>query len=224
MVTMKTFTKSDYLNLINEVLRLDYHYYVLDQPLKTDYEYDQLWNQLLKIESQHPEWVSEQSPTRRVSGEALEAFSKVPHRTPMLSLSNSYSEDDIVDFEKKIHRALGLEADLEAPSIEYFVEPKYDGLAMELVYEYGSLKVAATRGDGVMGEDVTHNIKTIRSIPLKIEELHKTPIFEVRGEVLIFKADFLKLNAEQDEAGQSVFANPRNAAAGTIRQDRKSVV
>lgn len=201
------------MQIVEQLNRLDYHYYVLDRPLMSDFEYDQLWNQLLQIEKSHPDWVVEDSPSQRVGGVALDSFTKVKHRTPMLSLSNSYSTDDIVEFEAKIKRALQSDQD-----IDYFVEPKYDGLAMELVYEKGVLVVAATRGDGSTGEDVTHNIKTIRSIPLKIEELVHTAIFEVRGEVLMYKEDFLKLNADQEEAGQDVFANPRNAAAGTIRQ------
>lgn len=236
MGTKKT-TKTQYLELIDEINKLDYHYYVLDKPLNSDFEYDLLWNQLLEMEKTYPDWIVDQSPTKRVSGEALGAFVKVTHRMPMLSLSNSYSLEDIADFEKKILRALGsqgarssstkqaaeggldiLPAKEVGSSIEYYVEPKFDGLAIELVYEYGHLKVASTRGDGVVGEDVTHNIKTIRTIPLNVDALKKTPIFEVRGEVLIFKADFVKLNEEQEEAGQSVFANPRNAAAGTIRQ------
>lgn len=212
MGTKKT-TKTQYLELVEKINALDYQYYVLDQPITSDFEYDQLWNQLLEIEKIHPDWIVDQSPSKRVSGEVQDAFIKVTHRMPMLSLSNSYSLEDIADFEKKIQRALG-----SSDSIDYFVEPKFDGLAIELVYEYGHLKVASTRGDGVVGEDVTHNIKTIRTIPLKVEALKQTPVFEVRGEVLIFKADFLKLNEEQEEAGQSVFANPRNAAAGTIRQ------
>ncbi len=206
-------SKEKYIELVNEIHKLDYHYFVLDRPLKSDYEYDQLWNQLIEMEAAHPEWIIEQSPSRRVSGEALASFRKVTHRFPMLSLSNSYSIDDIAEFEKKVKRALGSE-----DPIEYFVEPKYDGLAVELVYEHGLLKVASTRGDGSVGEDVTHNIKTIRVIPFIIEALKQVPVFEVRGEILIFKSDFLKLNKEQEEAGQSIFANPRNAAAGTIRQ------
>lgn len=213
VVRKKVITKTQYLELIKEINNLDYHYYVLDRPLKSDFEYDQLWTQLVEIEKQHPEWIDNQSPTNRVSGRVLESFRKVAHRIPMLSLSNSYSLEDISEFEMKIQRVLASE-----DPIEYFVEPKFDGLAMELVYEYGILTIASTRGDGFVGEDVTHNIKTIRTIPLAVEKLSKIPVFEVRGEVLIFKADFIKLNEEQEEAGQSVFANPRNAAAGTIRQ------
>lgn len=209
----KPLSKQRYQQLIDEINSLDYHYYVLDQPLKSDYEYDQLWHQLLEIEKAHPEWVSNSSPTQRVGGKALDSFIKVEHRTPMLSLANTYSKEDILEFENKIKRAL--KSDLE---ISYYVEPKYDGLAIELVYENGQLTVAATRGDGLIGEDVTHNIRTLRCIPLFVSKLSDCPLFEVRGEVLIYKDDFLKMNADQEEAGQLVFANPRNAAAGTIRQ------
>ncbi len=209
----KEFNKNDYFNLVNELNKLDYHYYVLDKPLKSDYEYDQLWSKLIEIEKLHPEWQAIDTPSLRVSGSAVESFNKVTHRLPMLSLSNSYSIEDIFEFEKKIQRVLNT-----TENIEYFVEPKYDGLAMELIYEHGILIKAATRGDGQVGEDVTHNIKTIRSVPIVIEKLRTIPIFEVRGEIIMYKEDFLKLNADQDEAGQMVFANPRNAAAGTVRQ------
>lgn len=211
--TKKPISHNEYLKLVKLIQELDYHYYVLDKPLRSDFEYDQLWQTLLATEQAHPEWTLKNSPSSRVGGKAIDAFAKVEHRTPMLSLSNSYSSEDIFDFEGKLQRALNQSEDLE-----FFVEPKYDGLAMELVYEYGSLTVASTRGDGTVGEDVTTNIKTIRSIPLEIEELKKTPVFEVRGEILMFKADFLKMNADQEELGLDVFANARNAAAGTIRQ------
>lgn len=206
-------SKNDYLKLIDEINKHDHQYYVLDRPLISDYEYDQLWNQLLATEKAHPDWVSSTSPSNRVGGMALDGFNKVQHRIPMLSLSNSYSVEDIFDFDTKLKRALGSDE-----HIDYFVEPKYDGLALELVYEFGILTVASTRGDGTTGEDVTHNVRTIRAIPLKIDKLSETPVFEVRGEILMLKADFLQLNEDQEEAGQAVFANPRNAAAGTIRQ------
>jgi DNA ligase (NAD+) len=206
-------TKVEYLNLVEEISNLDYYYYVLDRPLVSDYQYDLLWHKLVETEKIHPDWVSKNSPSSRIGGQALGSFIKVQHRSPMLSLSNSYSTDDIFEFEAKTKRALP-----EQPSIEFYVEPKYDGLAIELVYEYGQLTTASTRGDGIVGEDVTHNIRTIRSIPLKIKELSEVSLFEVRGEVLIFKSDFVKMNLQQEEAGLGVFANPRNAAAGTIRQ------
>lgn len=211
--SLASVTHKEYLQLVEELNNLDYHYYVVDRPLKSDFEYDQLWNRLLKIETLHPTWIAEHSPSKRVGGAPLEGFVKVRHRTPMLSLSNSYSTEDILEFEAKVMRALQSET-----TPEYFAEPKYDGLAIELVYEYGLLSVAATRGDGITGEDVTHNIKTIRAIPLSVSELKKIPVFEVRGEIIMYKKDFLQLNEDQQEAGQDVFANPRNAAAGSIRQ------
>lgn len=211
--TKKINNSSEYKALVDLIVDLDHHYYVLDKPLKSDFEYDQLWSLLLKTETEHPDWILPHSPSHRVGGHALSAFTKVVHRTPMLSLSNSYSVEDIFEFEAKLQRELK-----SNDPISFYVEPKYDGLAMELVYEYGQLTLASTRGDGVTGEDVTANIKTIRCIPLSIEKLKEIPLFEVRGEVIIFKKDFLKMNEEQEEKGQDVFANARNAAAGTIRQ------
>ncbi|MEY4617369.1 MAG: hypothetical protein RJB66_2329 [Pseudomonadota bacterium] len=206
-------SKNDYLKLIEDINKHDFQYYVLDRPLISDFEYDKLWSTLLATEKAHPDWVTPTSPSNRVGGAALDGFVKVQHRIPMLSLANSYSIEDIIEFDAKIKRSLSSEE-----NIDYFVEPKYDGLALELVYEYGVLTVASTRGDGTVGEDVTHNVKTIRSIPLHIHQLREVPVFEVRGEILIFKKDFLQLNLDQEEAGQDIFANPRNAAAGTIRQ------
>lgn len=191
----------------------DYNYYVLDKPVISDYEYDQLYAELLKLESTESGLDLSNSPSRRVGGRPLEAFEKVAHRQPMLSLANSYSPEDILDFDERVKRFLKADGHLE-----YLAEPKFDGLSMELVYEEGVLVHAITRGDGSVGEDVTQNIKTIKSIPLKLNALHPPQLLEVRGEVLMFKADFAKLNDQQQENGQQSFANPRNAAAGTIRQ------
>lgn len=191
----------------------DYNYYVLDKPVISDYEYDQLYAELLKLEATESGLDLSNSPSRRVGGRPLEAFEKVAHRQPMLSLANSYSPEDILDFDERVKRFLKADGHLE-----YLAEPKFDGLSMELVYEEGVLVRAITRGDGSVGEDVTQNIKTIKSIPLKLNALHPPQLLEVRGEVLMFKADFAKLNDQQQENGQQSFANPRNAAAGTIRQ------
>lgn len=191
----------------------DYKYYVLDQPSITDYEYDQLFAELLELERTEKDLDLSDSPSQRVGGGVLDAFQKVPHRKPMLSLANSYSPEDIFDFDERVKKFLRSDEDLE-----YFCEPKFDGLSMELVYENGSLIRAITRGDGSVGEDVTENIKTIRSIPLKLTMKSPPKLLEVRGEVLIFKKDFLRLNEAQQENGQQTFANPRNAAAGTVRQ------
>lgn len=191
----------------------DYNYHVLDKPTVSDYDYDQLYAELLKIEKDPSGLDLSDSPSQRVGGSPLGSFEKVAHRRPMLSLANSYSPDDIVEFDERVRKFLKTEK-----TIEYFAEPKFDGLSMELVYENGALVRAITRGDGSTGEDVTQNVRTIKSIPLKLKTARPPRILEVRGEVLMFKADFAKLNEQQQENGQQTFANPRNAAAGTVRQ------
>lgn len=192
----------------------DYKYYVLDQPEISDYEYDQLFAELCQLEKEHPELITPDSPTQRVFGQALEQFAKQAHRKPMLSLSNSYSPQDIEGFHKRVQKVLGAEAN----DLIYFCEPKLDGLAIELIYEDGLLVAALTRGDGYTGENVLSNVKTLRSVPLKLKTNSPPPLLEIRGEVFILKNDFKTLNDNQQEAGQPTFANPRNAAAGTIRQ------
>ncbi|MEK2689478.1 NAD-dependent DNA ligase LigA [Bdellovibrio sp. GT3] len=189
----------------------DYNYYVMDRPSITDYEYDQLFDELLSLEKATKGLDLSDSPSQRVGGKVLESFLKAPHRMPMLSLANSYSPEDIFDFDERIKKFLSSDKD-----VEYFCELKFDGLSMEIIYENGQLVRALTRGDGAVGEDVTENIKTIKSIPLKIKNAPE--ILEVRGEVLIFKKDFAELNDSQQENGQPTFANPRNAAAGSMRQ------
>lgn len=191
----------------------DYNYHVLDKPVISDYDYDQLYAELLKIEKAESGLDLSDSPSQRVGGSPLGAFEKVAHRRPMLSLANSYSPEEIVEFDERVRKFLKTDK-----TIEYFAEPKFDGLSMELVYENGHLVRAITRGDGATGEDVTQNIRTIKSIPLKLKTSHPPRLLEVRGEVLMFKADFAKLNEQQQENGQQTFANPRNAAAGTVRQ------
>lgn len=186
-------------------------YHKKDRPEITDFEYDQIYAQLLKLESEYADQLDlSDSPSQRVSGGAVDQFQKAQHRKPMLSLSNSYSAEDIIDFDERVKKFLRTEE-----NIEYFAELKLDGLSMELIYENGIFVRALTRGDGVIGEDVTHNIKTIKSIPLKIK--HKG-LLEVRGEVLIEKKDFADMNQAYEENNQPTFANPRNAAAGTVRQ------
>lgn len=189
-------------------------YHSKDKPEITDYDYDQLFQELLDLETAHPDLDISDSPTQQVGGEVISAFKKVPHRKPMLSLANSYSPQDILDFDERVKKFLRLDK-AESVAIEYFAELKLDGLSLELVYEGGKLVRALTRGDGTVGEDVTHNVKTIKSIPQMIP--HKE-LLEVRGEVLIFKDDFAKMNQELEEEGLQTFANPRNAAAGAIRQ------
>ncbi len=196
-----------------EIAHHDHQYHVLDQPEIGDYEYDQLFQELLKLEAQYPELQTPDSPALRVGGKPLGQFEKIKHRKPMLSLQNSYSIEDIAAFDERVHRALG-----SSGNIEYFCEPKLDGLAVELIYENGILVGALTRGDGEVGENVISNIRTLKSLPLRLRESPNSEIFEIRGEVLILKNDFKTLNEAQEEAGSITFANPRNAAAGTIRQ------
>lgn len=209
-ISEKQKIKSEHERLKSEVKRHDQLYHQKDRPEISDFEYDKLFSQLLKLEESYPELEVSDSPTQRVGGTAIEQFQKISHRKPMLSLANSYSPEDIVEFDARIKKFLRSEN-----SVEYFAELKLDGLSMELVYEKGQLVRALTRGDGVVGEDVTHNIRTIKSIPLTIKH---TDLLEVRGEVLIQKKDFAEMNRQNSENNVAEFANPRNAAAGTIRQ------
>jgi DNA ligase (NAD+) len=189
-----------------------HNYYVLDNPTISDSEYDQLFQELLELEQQHPDLVSDDSPSRRVGGAPLEKFDQVEHRVPMLSLENAFNEDDIVDFEQRLFRFLN-----SSTPIEYVAEPKLDGLAIELIYINGRLSRALTRGDGKVGEDVTKQVQTIGAIPLSLRA--GTPeTLEVRGEVFMDKAGFRTLNQMREEKGETLFANPRNAAAGSLRQ------
>jgi DNA ligase (NAD+) len=202
-----------YQLLKEKISELDHAYYVLDQPKISDYEYDMLFEKLLLLEKQHPELDRADSPSQRVGGKPLEVFKKVDHRTPMLSLTNTYSADELTEFDERVKKFLRNTAE-----VEYFCEPKFDGLAIELIYQDGLFTQALTRGDGTTGEDVTQNVRTIRSVPLKLKTKKPPELLEVRGEILIFKKDFQELNEAQQEAGLQTFANPRNAAAGTIRQ------
>ncbi|NJL23986.1 MAG: hypothetical protein HC902_01550 [Calothrix sp. SM1_5_4] len=208
--TAKTSDRYDQLKAL--VREHDYNYYVLDRPVITDYEYDQLFAELLQIEKEHPELVTPDSPSQRVGAEPLEEFEKAPHRRPMLSLSNTYNVEELREFDQRVKKFL--DSDKEVP---YFCELKFDGLACELIYENGRLAGALTRGDGSVGENVLSNVRTIRSVPLSLPP-GAPPLLEVRGEVLMYKKDFARLNEAQQEAGEMTFANPRNAAAGSIRQ------
>ena len=199
--------------LREEIRRHDYQYYVLDRPLITDQEYDRIYQELLELEKTHPDLVTPDSPTQRVGGAPLPFFEKVQHRTPMLSLSNTYSPEEIREFDERVRKLLHSDQPLT-----YFCEPKFDGLAIELIYENGVLTSALTRGDGTTGENVISNVKTIRSVPQRLRTKNPPKLLEVRGEILMFKNDFRILNEAQQEAGEVPFANPRNAAAGSIRQ------
>ncbi|PTB19930.1 DNA ligase [Trinickia symbiotica] len=195
-----------------EIERANHAYYVLDQPEIPDAEYDRMFLELQRIESEHPDLITPESPTQRVGGQAASGFLPVVHAVPMLSLNNGFSDEDIIAFDRRSAEALG-----HAP-IEYACELKFDGLAIALRYEDGRLVRAATRGDGATGEDVTQNVRTIRAIPLKLKGANVPRVVEVRGEVLMFRRDFERMNERQREAGQREFANPRNAAAGSLRQ------
>ena len=201
------------LELRTLIERANRQYYELDQPEITDAEYDALFRELVELETEYPELITPDSPTQRVGGPPSDAFAKVTHRTPMLSLSNAFDRDEVREFDKRVHRALG---DVK---VEYVTELKIDGLAMSLLYEDGRYKIGATRGDGYVGEDVTPNVKTISSVPLSVTIPAEFPrTFEVRGEVYMPKRSFQRLNAELAAEGKPLFANPRNAAAGAVRQ------
>src|SRR5436305_12105981 len=189
----------------------DRRYYQEAAPIISDREYDRLYQELVDLEKQFPELITPDSPTQRVGGKPLEAFSQIEHRVPMLSLDNTYSEQEVVSFYKRISRLLPDE------TIPVVIEPKVDGVAVSLLYENGRLRHAATRGDGAVGDDITQNIKTIRSIPERLRSARPS-IFEVRGEVFLDKRGFAKLNEERCKAGVPLFANPRNAAAGSLKQ------
>ena len=199
--------------LREELTRHGHAYYVLDQPTIPDAEYDTLFIELQRLETKHPDLITADSPTQRVGGVPLPEFAQVQHDVPMLSINNGFSEDDIRAFDRRVGEGLDQSGD-----VEYACELKFDGLAINLRYIDGVLVQAATRGDGSTGEDVTANIRTIHSIPLRLRTEHPPKIMDVRGEVLMFKADFARLNQRQRDAGLKEFANPRNAAAGSLRQ------
>lgn len=186
-------------------------YYQEAAPTIGDREYDALYRELVELEQQFPQLISAESPTQRVGGAPLKAFSQVTHRAPMLSLDNTYSEEEVADFYRRLERLL---PDEEIPVV---IEPKVDGVAVSLLYEAGELRYAATRGDGTTGDDITQNIRTIRSVPTRLRGA-ALQVLEVRGEVFMDKAGFARLNAQRDEAGLPAFMNPRNAAAGSLKQ------
>lgn len=194
------------------IARYDYEYYVLDAPTVPDSEYDKVYRELQALENAHPELVTADSPTQRVSGTAANAFNSITHRQAMLSLNNAFEDSELEAFDKRICEALGIS------QVEYAVEPKFDGLAITLTYENGLFTQGATRGDGYTGEDVTHNLRTLHAIPMRINATQPPRLLEVRGEVLMLKRDFEKLNQTQLNKGEKLFANPRNAAAGSLRQ------
>ena len=195
-----------------QIAQHDYRYYVLDDPLVSDAEYDRLMQELRALEAAHPELIAPDSPTQRVAGQPSSAFGDVVHQVPMLSLDNAFTEEDLEAFDRRIHERLGRAGDLD-----YAAEPKLDGLAVTVIYRKGLLERAATRGDGVTGEDVTANVRTIRAVPQRL--LGAAPrLFEARGEVFMPIARFERMNQQARARGEKVFVNPRNAAAGSLRQ------
>lgn len=197
--------------LRRELEKHNYRYYVLDDPVIPDDQYDQMMHELEKLEEQFPALVSPHSPTQRVGGKPREGFTTTRHLTPMLSLANAFDEGDLREFDRRVQQAL-----LPGETVEYVVEMKIDGLAVSLYYQDGVLVRGATRGDGETGEDISDNLRTIKSVPLRLTKL--VPALEVRGEAYMPKSSFSQLNEAREEAGESLFANPRNAAAGTLRQ------
>ena len=209
--------------LREQILKHDYNYYVLAEPVISDENYDKLFKELEKLETENPQLITPDSPTQRVGKDLTKEFNPVKHKIPMLSLANTYDEHDLFDFDRRVKESLP-----EAEKVEYVVELKIDGASISINYADGLLKTAATRGDGSVGEEVTNNIKTIRSVPLKIdlskEKKYKLKNFEVRGEVYMRISDFDKLNKEREVNSEKLFANPRNSAAGTLKlQDPKIV-
>lgn len=190
----------------------NYRYYVLDAPIIPDAEYDRLFRELQQIEHDYPQLIDAASPTQRVGASPLKAFAQVAHRVPMLSLGNAFEDTEAEAFDRRVREGLDVDR------VEYAVEPKFDGLAVSLRYEHGVFVTGATRGDGYTGEDITLNLKTVQSIPLALPNDDPPDLLEVRGEVLMLKADFLRLNQQQEAKSEKEFANPRNAAAGSLRQ------
>ncbi|RLE35117.1 DNA ligase (NAD(+)) LigA, partial [Candidatus Acetothermia bacterium] len=211
---MMTDPRREIERLRAEIERHNYLYHVLDRPEISDAEYDRLFRRLIELEEEHPELVTPDSPTQRVGAPPAEGFAPVPHAIPMLSLANAFDEDELRDFDRRVRELLGVD------SVRYVAEPKLDGLSVELVYRDGRFVRGSTRGDGRVGEDVTSNLRTIRSIPLRLRPADGTvpALLEVRGEVYIEKADFASLNEERRREGLAPFANPRNLAAGSLRQ------
>jgi DNA ligase (NAD+) len=198
----------------------NYRYYVLDSPTISDAEFDNWFRELQELETKYPDLATADSPTQRVGAPPLKIFASIKHEVPMLSLNNGFSEKDVLVFDKRIHERLNIALD---HNIEYVCEPKFDGLSVSLFYKNGLLEYAATRGDGEVGENITANIKTIASVPLKLRGFNYPKILEVRGEVYIPKADFIKLNESAVKKGEKIFVNPRNAAAGSLRQLDSSI-
>ena len=203
--------------LREELERHNYQYYVLAQPIISDFAYDALMNELIELEAAFPELKDEHSPSQRVGSDINKEFKQVPHRYPMYSLDNTYSPEEVTDFENRIKKEL-------SGTIEYVCELKYDGVAIALTYRDGQLEQAITRGDGIQGDDVTDNVKTIRSIPLRLKGNDYPKIFVIRGEILFSHQAFEQINEAKRKKGEAPFANPRNAASGTLKLQKSAMV
>jgi DNA ligase (NAD+) len=208
-------SKAELKRLAAELAEHDRHYYQQDAPIISDAQYDALRQRNAAIEARFPDLVLPDSPSRRVGAQPTGRFAKVRHSLPMLSLDNAFDEEDVAEFVDRIRRFLRLPSDEE---LVFTAEPKIDGLSLSLRYEGGRLAVAATRGDGFEGEEVTANVKTLRDVPQQLRGKKVPDVCEVRGEVYMTKSDFLALNKRQEQAGKPIFANPRNSAAGSLRQ------
>src|SRR5688572_5330563 len=209
--------RSELAELRRAIEAHNYSYHVLDSPTVPDAEYDRLMRRLQEIEGAHPDLVTPDSPTQRVGAAKLDSFREVRHARPMLSLDNVFTDEELLAFDKRTRDRLGA-GDTSIERVTYWAEPKLDGAAISLRYEHGELVFGATRGDGTTGEDVTHNIRTIRSIPLHLRGPKLPAVLEVRGEVFMPRAGFVEFNKRALERGEKTFVNPRNAAAGSLRQ------
>lgn len=204
--------------LSQEIEEHNYRYYQSAEPIISDFEFDQLLEELIRLEKQFPEFLDANSPSQRVGGGITKEFETVKHRFPMLSLGNTYSKEELEEFDQRVRKGLGVD------TVDYVCELKYDGVAIGILYKNGELMQAVTRGDGVQGDDVTTNIRTIRSIPLRLNANNFPDDFEIRGEVLMSRTAFNKINADKEKAGEALLANPRNSAAGTLKMQDSKVV
>lgn len=214
---MKEQSKKRIDELVDQLNEHNYRYYVLAQPSISDFEFDQLLAELTQLEKEHPELLRSDSPSLRVGGAITKEFKTVKHKYTMLSLGNTYSEEELTEFDERVRKTI-------SEPVEYICELKYDGVAIGLSYKAGKLVQAVTRGDGEQGDDVTENVKTIKSIPLQLRSENYPDEFEIRGEIFMPRSSFNEINSEREEIGEALLANPRNAAAGTLKMQDSSVV
>ncbi len=211
----KSAAESRIKKLSSEIDKHNHNYYVLDKSEISDFEFDKLLEELVQLEKEFPDLATPTSPTQRVGGAVTKVFRSVKHKYPMLSLSNSYSEEDLIDFDRKVREGLGLSMNDSSGKISYVCELKFDGLSIGITYKEGNLEQAVTRGDGVQGDEVTTNVKTIRSVPLTLRGKYPDE-FEIRGEIFLPRPVFDQINKEREEIGEPLLANPRNAVIVTM--------